>query len=398
MVYQWALFNEIVEDGMLTGYLLEFCRESYCAENFEFLLAVKKFHYLFAVDKWTEWKALDSMKQTDELYIESVELFKSMCNDARTLQIEKEMEDIWATFLDPTNASAEVCLPYDVVENTKRRMLEYQAYGPDVFAESTLEPSTCLVRDIMPRYMTSDQYRDMLEKKEDRLHLPPASKLVVPAPRMTTNTNASSKMDLSSPTVLQVYINTIDNYVTDNILYNQLLVYLKRVIASENLLVLRAIDVFEHCIMTPNQEELAVDVAWIIYNYFLSVGSAFEISINKATLYDISRKMCKTETGMFDGVVASTKSVLEEHLLQFRTSPEFSLIPELINKRDSNIASGKHVDNTFMEQNSSKSKKFTPFFRGNSIMVPGKNTAPPKSAGFLMSCMWGGEVAGMKIE
>lgn len=396
MVYQWALFNEIVEDGMLTGYLLQFCRESYCAENFEFLLAVKKFHYLFAADSWTEWQSLDRAQPSDALYTDSIKEFDSMCNDALKSRIEKEMENIWATYLDPTNASAEVCLPYDVVENTKRRMKEYKAYGPDVFAEATLEPSKCLVRDIMPRYMTSEQYEDMLEKKQARLNLPDANKLVIPAPSIRNRV----KIDLSSPEMMQAYINTIDNYVTDCVLYNQLLTYLKRIIASENLLVLRAIDVFEHCMVTPEEEELAIDIAWIIYNYFLSIGSAYEISISKAMLYDISRKMCLVESGMFAGVVASTRAVLEEHLSQFRTSPEYGEIPELLKLRDASIASGNDVDSTFKEQgvNSLASKKFTPFFRGNSIMTPGEQVVPPKSASFLLNCMWGVQVAGMNTE
>ena len=43
-----------------------------------------------------------------------------------------------------------------VAENTKRRMKLLDLYGPDVFSEALLDPLKTINRDVLPRFLASE--------------------------------------------------------------------------------------------------------------------------------------------------------------------------------------------------------------------------------------------------
>jgi hypothetical protein len=331
MVLQWELFNEIIEDGMLTGYLLDFCRENYCCENFEFLLAVKKFHDLFTTGHWVSWRELDAVPETDALYAKSKKVFEEVFDAAHEKQIETEITLLWQHFLDPAKATAEVCLAYDILDNTQRRMDFFKSYGPNVFAEATLEPTKTMVRDIVPRYMASSQYMDMLKRRQMRDSLPPVSDLKIPFPQSRIS---SKKQNLSTSEGRFEYSCVLENYIRDYFLYDKLLKYLQKSVCGENLLCYRAIDVFKQYMVLDSKKEEGLEMGWIIYFYFLCVGASQEVSVGHDVLYNISRNMCKLEINTFDDIQKSIRLMLEEQLISFRMSSDFADLQVLLAKRD----------------------------------------------------------------
>lgn len=319
---QWELFNEIIEDGMLTGFLLSFCQEHYCCENFEFLLAVKRFHDLFVTSGWTAWRELDSVPASDPLYVQSEKLFDEVFDTVHQEQIKTEISLLWRKYLEPTSATAEVCLPYEILDNTERRMQYYRAYGPDVFAEATLEPTKAMVRDIMPRYLVSTQYMLMNKRRAVRDSLPHGSELKVPSPKLPATHERPRTRE-----AIFAYCCDLDNYMMDDYLYNGLLVYLKKIVSAENLLCYRGIEVFQE-LMKENSTEDAIAMAWTLYFFFLCVGSSHEVSVRNDVRYDISRKMCNPDSEMFDVIKRSLRIVLDELLVQYRMTIDFSTMLE----------------------------------------------------------------------
>ena len=220
-------------------------------------------------------------------------------------EIVGEIQRLFKLYLDPTSATAEVCLPFECVENTRRRMKYFKAYGPDVFAEATGEPTKALVRDVMPRFMMSERCKQMYRRREERTQELPSS-INIPAPKLNNSLRKSGKMkELLTPEAIDEYVNDFNNYCKDVTLYEALLVYLKKMVAAENLLCYRAIDVFEQCVSSAGSTEQGVSTAWMIYRYFLVSGSPYEVSVDPKKLYTISRKMCKPEAGMFDHMKVS---------------------------------------------------------------------------------------------
>lgn len=329
---QWQLFNEIIEDGMLTGYLLDFCKDNFCCENFEFLLAVKKLHDLFSAGNWVSWRELDDASEDDPLYAKSEKVFDQLFDAAHRDQIQTEIQLLWKHFLDPAKATAEVCLAYDILDNTQRRMNFYKSYGPDVFTEATLEPTKSMVRDIMPRYMASPHCAEMLKRRHMRDSLPPISDLNIPLPTSTVR-QSSKKLKLSTQEGRFEYSCVLDNYCRDYFLYEVFLRYLKKSVCEENLLCYRAIDVFKQNMASEAKKVEGMDMAWIIYFYFLCVGAAAEVSVSHTVRYNISRKMCKLEVDMFDDIQQSIKLMLDEQLLTFRMSSDFADLQVLLERR-----------------------------------------------------------------
>jgi hypothetical protein len=345
MGFQWDLLSEIVEDGMLTGYLLDFCNAHFCSENFEFLLTVKRFKYLFPTKIiWKSFQQLDNAPDSSSLVVEAIAQFNSVFDETHQNQILQEITNIWKLYLDPTSATAEVCLSYDVIENTKGRMEQFTRYGPEVFAEATIEPTKSMVRDIVPRYMASVQYTEMLRRKQMQQSLPSQSSLYIVAPRPNARRISHKTRHLTHDTA-QAYMNDLENYTKDNILYEHFLIYLRKSVSSENLLCLRAIDVFEQCFShTGTILEEGLKMAWDIYLYFICKGSSYEISRSNIELYDIGRKMHNPCRGMFDVIYRSTRNVLVDQFNSFRNTTEFHAILPILLERSKQLEAGDKIN------------------------------------------------------
>lgn len=370
MVLRWELFNEIIDDGMLTGYLLDYCRVNYCCENFEFLLAVKKFHDLFTSGDWVPWRELDAVSEDDPLYAKSLKVFEEVFDAPHRDQIEKEIELLWKHFLDPTKASAEVCLAYDILDNTQRRMTFFRSYGPDVFAEATLEPTKSMVRDILPRYMSSSHCAEMLKRRSMRDNLPPACDLKIPFPQ-NLNRRSSKKMKLSTQEGRFEYSCNLDNYCRDMFLYEKFLKYLQKSVCDENLLCYRAIDMFKQNMTadsgSSSRQEDCAAMGWIVYFYFLCVGASHEVSVSHDVRNNISRNMCKLDVHTFDDIQKSIRLMLEEQLITFRMSADFAELQVLLAQRDQNNNSDLYADDDHKNNNQGR----------NSFLVSWCFGAPP---------------------
>lgn len=321
------LFNIILSDGMLTGYLLNFCQEHYCNENLEFLLAVKKFSNLFILqkDKWLHYTQLDLLTEDDTLCIQNKNLFNELFDEFQQKQIEYELNYIWKYYLEPTNAIIEVCLPYEILDNTQRRIRLFKIYGPEIFDEAIVEPTKSMVRDIMPRYVSSEQFQEMMHRKNLCMYLPLAQDLKIPFP---TSSRIIKLANLTSENIFN-YTCDLNNYIKDKFLYNTFLIYLQNSMCAENLLCYRALDLFYDYMNNDNKKD-GYELAWTIYYYFLCIGSAFEISLNYHIRYEVSKRMCKLDINTFDQVLKSLKISLEEQLMEYRMTMDFIHLQELL--------------------------------------------------------------------
>ena len=92
------------------------------------------------------------------------------------------MEYIKKQYLIPDKSKYEICISEKMLGNTLRRMKEYRIYGPEVFKEACIDPMNTLIKDILPRYVSSDTYKDMLYYRKILKILPVASTLNITPP------------------------------------------------------------------------------------------------------------------------------------------------------------------------------------------------------------------------
>eukprot|EP01041_Mallomonas_annulata_P014428 gene14428-30709_t len=152
----------ILGNSLWTGHLMEFCQAQFNAENLNFLLSVRRFQELMANDKtsWkTPWQEIDLIVFSDQA--DTISLFWPS-NIVNRSQVIDMMQQIQSLYLDD-DAEDNICMSLDMYKRTVKRMMFVDLYGPNVFAETAIDPMKTIKKDIIPRFHASPYYTEMME-------------------------------------------------------------------------------------------------------------------------------------------------------------------------------------------------------------------------------------------
>ena len=341
--------NNIVHHPLSAGFLFKFCESQYCAENIKYIIEIDKladyFYHDFKAFSSKPWKAIDmdlhlvfECKSSDmhsSAALEAAALIKSgelipevswpsIVVD-RKVVLEK-VRYIWETFLCD-EAESQICMSSSVFSRILTRLRYLHLYGAQAFQESLQDPVKTIHRDIKPRFMTSDEFRELQLRMEDLSELPCAATYRMPPPPPVVHLRYTPAQMKKTG-----FEYTIEDCMEDALLYAKFLKFLNRSINSENLRFLRSVAVFQEKISSDKRSEQAEgrDLAWIILQYFIAPTSAFEISISHAARRQVMRHMARPTYEMFDDLVKPTLQLLRVHFESFRKYAEFKELPALV--------------------------------------------------------------------
>jgi hypothetical protein len=373
--------DRLLKDHVKTGFLMVFCESQFCTENIRFIVAVSQYKNLFIDDRveWLSWQELDTEKDPEELH---------QFDPLRCKVVEKELQAVFDGGLSPT-AEFEVCISGAMLQRIKRRMEMYKIYGPGVFDEALIDPKITLLKDILPRFVVSSVYDDMLYYLGKRKNLPSYKTLHIPPPEDPDNCSPATKKHLR--TMLSRLLCDVDcidycsddleNYFHDPMLYDAMLKYLSRIVCSENLVCARAVLLYqkmfdkfveqlpkgakvppllstaaagaqldaaapakgvESARLMPhvdvNRDKITkdhlVNQAWVIYLYFIAADSCYELGGISHTLHQqLSRSMASPTMGMFDIILSIAMKALEHTFDAFKETHEFEQLCDDVLKR-----------------------------------------------------------------
>ena len=228
--------------------------------------------------------------------------------------IDREINRIWRTYLD-VQAPCQVTTTDAVLERTKIRAKYFTLYGPDMFAEATLAPLFCIQRDIICRFMKSEEYKRMERFFTASYPLPEAHRLEATPP-------TRSLFTISDLEFLTDRKFTCREMVSDHLLYHQFLNYLSRRHCAHALLGVRLLSIFEEHMLGKEYHQ-AEEIAWEIYRYFVAKGSAYEIQTNEMDRKEILRSLAKPKIQMFDSIKIVVCTQLKGLFEKFRTTATY---------------------------------------------------------------------------
>lgn len=376
--------KNILDDDIKSGFFMVFCESQFCTENIRFVVATIKYARLYEGEglSWTPWETDLGKNLNGDKRIYN-EMTPEKCQE-----LERDMKYIHDRFLQPSGLY-EICISPTILANTVRRMKEFRMYGPEVFKEARIDPMNTLIKDILPRFVVSPQYEEMKFYVQALIELPPASSLVVSPPNSSLSTAMSVKnkasvvdvalAELKTPADVETYCRQdMELYFVDALLYQHLLKYLTRIVASENLLCIRAINIFPqlfeenadsrakaaiaNSVAVSNVKlstrvkgdtkkkkkgeisEAVKNQAWLIYMYFLAPGSCYEVGISSSISRSVALNMAKPVHDMFELAKVAAMGALRHHFGGFLESREFKeLVVKAIERMEtSKIASKKN--------------------------------------------------------
>jgi hypothetical protein len=308
--------ESFVEQPIHCGYLLLFCGSQYCSENLHFAMEVDRYRDIFSFDSASfgrrSWREIDELVQiksvpTSDTNIDIAAFYKSNCDAdwPSTIIIRDAVEGyvkyIWDKFLSD-NSPTQICMSGIVLQNTVKRLKLLHIYGKEVFSEALIDPMKTMRKDVLPRFLNSDIYQELLKQVKSCNYLPTAAALVVPPPHSDATVEALTQKELNAGLIHLDVIHVIN----DRLLYNEFLSYLQSIVSSENLLCMRLIVIFKSRFneQPPPSQSAASESAWMIYKFFVAPGSAFEVSVShrrrKQTEVGVTIKMsniCIASTG-----------------------------------------------------------------------------------------------------
>jgi hypothetical protein len=350
----------IVHDPLASGFLSKYCEAHYCSENINFITEIDRFQDEFIRDK-VNWASRGNWRTIDA----EINLANAAFTDANNFDIQRDfvvpLKDgsliskelwpskiisrdsiiesiisIWDNFL-AKDAKFWICIPSTALLNTMRRIKFIHLYGKEVFSEALKEPIKTIEKDIHPRFIGSEEYRLMIS----------SIKNCSESPALAANLKLSKPpfIILQRYTLKEIGKNVIkfklSDLIDDQILYGEFLVYLEKIVSSENLLCLRAIRIFKDSITSQSREEKskAFDHAWIVYKYFVASGSPYEISIAARRKKEVMRQLASPTERIFDAIEQSALSVLKTHYANYQLTKEYSeLCKMVIAKRNTIVA------------------------------------------------------------
>ena len=287
---------ELLNDPIKTGYLLAFCESEFNAENMRFILEIDRFRDFIYLDKSFErkltWQQIDrnvGIKSTEYLDDDHITDFTSftLCKStewkSNIVPYEGIVEDvtkIWNTYLSSA-APHQICIPSKVLSNTKKRLELIHIFGAEIFEETMIDPIKTLNRDVLPRFLVSEHYLKLQERLKSIENLPFAFDLNLPIPTQSQVLHWNS----NEITIENLQKIPLKEFVNDSLIYPIFLLYLQSIVSSENLLCLRAIDLFKESFPNSQLDEVEHTedthyYVWLLYSYFIAPNSAFEISVS----------------------------------------------------------------------------------------------------------------------
>jgi len=332
------------------GYLCAYSESQFSSENVKFVMAVELYKDLYENDS-KSWPTSSEAERIVESQAHPIQSIESRWEDlviggseegewpSRLVARDTVMlavRDIWDTFLS-ANASLQICVPTPAQRGTMKRFRYLHVYGKRLFDEAVVDPLKTISRDVLPRFFSSPFYGTMIRKLALIDPLPVGTSLEVPFPdvsRTVENWKGSMK---PKPEELKVPLREL---LDDSILFKSFLVYLRKVVASEGLLFLRLLQIFEKLWESDagNNDELdpnyfppgADELAWKIYCYFIAASSAFEMSIKSSARKQIMQSLASPHARMFKSEEKGAIDQLEHHYRNYFSSDIFRELPDVI--------------------------------------------------------------------
>ena len=370
--------QSILDDDIKSGFFMVFCESQFCTENIRFVVATIKYARLYENDTsiWSPWETdLGNNLNGDK------RIYNEMTPE-KCAEVERDMQYIHNRFLKPS-ALYEICISQIILDNTERRMKEFHTYGPEVFKEARLDPMNTLIKDILPRFVVSPIFDEMKFYCKALNNMPPPNSLIVNPPMSAMSTAVSVKNKVAAVDKELAKLDTavdverycrddLEQYFVDALLYEYLLKYLNRIVSSENLLCIRAINIFPQLFEEPANSKIAMSVAvskiqlstksqpnsegtdsggpnkgvvtkavtnqaWLIYMYFLAPGACYEVGVSSAISRSVALNMAKPVRDMFEPTRIAATKVLQHHFSTFLESSEFK---ELVQKATERMQAG----------------------------------------------------------
>ena len=364
--------TDLLNDPIKSGYLLAFCESEYNAENMRFILEIDKFRDFLAQDKSyfgrLHWEQIDT-----NIKIKSIEFanFKTffICDESEwnsTIipyeNVKNEITNIWETYLS-SNAENQICIPSNVLSNTKRRLELLHLYGPYVFDETLIDPIKTLKRDVLPRFLISSYYKELLNRISYIRVLPTIDEIIIPNP---TNSDIIS-WEINEITAINLQNLDLSVYLNDYLLYSSLLSYFKSIVSSENLLCLRLIyyykEIYDTIILIKEKQEIINNIAWNIYLYFIANNSVYEISLNYRYKKLIMLELANPSYNIFTILEKSLISLIKINLDNYYNSKYFNcLINDIINEIEiKNLHHLREIDNNKIKRRNTMSSLLTSY-------------------------------------
>ena len=253
------------------------------------------------------------------------------------LQLEsvvKHIQTIWDEYFSPTAAS-EICISAKMRARTVFRLKHLHVYGKSVFDEAMADPLKTVNKDVLPRFLVSGYYHDLMTRLASISPLPAGDTLSVTPPQ----SSLVLKLDMD--------ITNLDElkktpWRCDYILYEAFQQYLRSVVANEQLLCVRSISNYQQLWAdhrngsdTNNSPQLdfpagADSLAWNIYAFFIAPGSAYEVSVSDRRRKQIMTQLASPTEEMFNRVQEQTYGSIGHHLDPFYRSTFFTKLPDVI--------------------------------------------------------------------
>jgi hypothetical protein len=375
-----SVMISIIEDPLQCGYLLNFCELEHSTENLCFVMEVVRYRENFSSDReaWPRsWQHIDEAEglgSTSKTHralslhasrsetalecglpftenmgsrnvpSEDVGALSDFCFQgsdrpwpSRIIKqetVESLVRNIWNTYL-ADHAPSQIFMPSIVMSKTKLRMQALSVYGPEVFGECLLDPLKTLQRDILPRFLCSNVYNTMKARLNSLIHLPPAALLIVPPPEITLLT--SKDLDYFS----EKRMFTLDEILHDRYLHNEFHAHLKKSVQTENLLCVRMVEVnmllcdFFRCVsmiyiamqifeeMVRNGDKEADAQAWTVFRFFVTPGSAYEVSLYSRHKKELMIQLASPQGSMFEELKKSALSMLSVNFNSYRFADDY---------------------------------------------------------------------------
>lgn len=322
-------FDAIILNPICLGYLLQFCTDEHNAENVNFLLAVDEYKDVYTLDRAETWQSFDEIDKRLQS-AGALDSTKNSLSDAKwpsladkTLALDK-IDKIVQKYLR-NDASSQVCISEPLIKQTLKRINLLHLYGPTVFEESLREPIKTIKKDILPRFLVSDIFRNMIANVSSCEPTPPsAADFKVPPPDSRLLTISS----LESLNFMRRF--DLDEVLNCLQLYNEFLAFLQKRVSSENLICVRMIDIFEDLMMRGEEDMNAGRQAWKIYQYFVAPGSAFEVSIHHIHRKHVSLNMAVCKKGMFHHIRRSVYATLKGFFKSFTQTDAYCSLGQMM--------------------------------------------------------------------
>lgn len=340
-----ATVEGLLLNPLYAGHLLHFCEKQYCSENVKFAMEVDKFNYemKIEVDSSRSWKEKDVINNlSDTSYhnessssLQSIDILDVLKTNSDKIkpdnirhQVIERIVFIWNTYIG-SQASNQICVPAKILSNTLKRLELLHIYGNEVFSETMVDPIKTIRRDILPRYLTSDIHSNAIARISDINNF--SSSINVQPP----DDNPVIDKILSSTTDLKASLKsvTIDELLSDRLVYLEMLKYLRVIVASENLLCLRMVTIYKELFNT--DKKAAIDHAWILLRHFIIQGAPYEVSLSHRRRREVFGQMANPSISIFDRAVKSAQQVLEQHYETFKSSSNYSSLVDQVEQYNS---------------------------------------------------------------